>query len=251
MAAMMKGNQGIPPIGGAWDNGGSNSWINAAFLGLMSPQQLEEFPWFNECSRHHPKLQCFPYQGLFHESYFMTGCNDSNHVMKRFSIHLVSGTRCVIFGAFYCNLTPCVSYGLSLRALSAEDIQCDVDMAKRMNPGYCSKSWDTYGVIFSQFLNALVISAWTSSESFSIRESVAHALLAYYWIMLQTMCTMSKYGSDWTNFWLPHQTVRAFDFSNCSSFVMTCDVFGRFLFNERCSETSSYFILEWFGDNLR
>ena len=40
LEAMTKANDGKPPMGAAWDGGGGNSIINAAFLGMVSIQKL-------------------------------------------------------------------------------------------------------------------------------------------------------------------------------------------------------------------
>ena len=89
----------------------------------------------------------------------MSGNNDSRHIFKRFSAHLVSGARSVRWGAFLVNLTPMVSGGVPIRSLAVEDVQSDEDSAKRLNPGYLSASWSCYGALIAQFVAALVQSA--------------------------------------------------------------------------------------------
>ena len=101
-------------------------------------------------------------------------------------------------------------------------MQCDKSSAKRLNSAYLPKDWSSYGVLVAHFVSSLVVSAWTASGDFTLRESVANALQAYYLLLIQTMAAMEKYGKKWSRFWLPSQTVRNL-----------CDLAGHFVISAR------------------
>lgn len=202
-------NSDLPPIGGAWDAGTSNSSINSLFLGLL-PKADMHVPFFNQCTKRPvPNVPMWCYQAVFYGEHFLSGCLDNRHVMKRFGIHLCSGARLIKWGAFTISLTPLVSGGLSLRALGGDDVQSDVDGARRMNAGYVTDSWCSMACIIPQFVSSLLTSAWTAAAAFSLREALSNALMAYYLLCIQTSQTMKEHKKAWSRHWLPPQNLRS------------------------------------------
>jgi len=118
MEAATAANQGIPPICGSWDGGGANHYLNAALLGILPSEKMKAAPFFNRCHKVSLKgLPCWVYRGLHYENssgdiYWVGGNNDTNHVCKRFSAHLASGTKAVRWGDLMVNLTTMVRGGV-------------------------------------------------------------------------------------------------------------------------------------------
>ena len=202
---------GVPPVSGSWDGGGSNLHVNACFLGLLPSDTMANIPFFQRCSKKPiDTIPCWIYKGiLFENEHWIGGNNDSNHVFKRFTHHLCCGVRAVEWGSLLVNLSCLVRGGLSIRALAVEDIQSDADMARRLNAGYLSDDWSCFGAMVAQFAASLLISAWTSSDQFGFEEATSNALMAYYMVLLQTQQSMAKYGKEWEKHFLPSQNVRA------------------------------------------
>lgn len=164
-------NSGVPPCSAAWDNGGANVLVNGMFLGLIPTAYMAEFEFFKSCTKKALPIPMWPYKGIFYDSKdFIGGCNDSNHVFKRYAFHVTSGVRMVRFGAFMVQLTPMVQKGLSARALGADDIQNGSDMSRKMNAHYVPDSWCGRGIMFCQFVNSLMVSFWNACEAFSAKE---------------------------------------------------------------------------------
>lgn len=164
-------NNGLPPASAAWDNGGSNVLVNGMFLGMVPTAYMAEFEFFKSCTKKSLAIPMWPYKGIFHDStHYIGGCNDSNHVFKRYAFHVTSGVRMVRIGAFMVQLTPMVAEGLSARALGGDDIQNDADMSRKLNPNYVPDSWCGRGIMFYQFLNSLMVSFWNACEVFSAKE---------------------------------------------------------------------------------
>lgn len=212
LKAMTQANTGIPPAGGSWDGGGANSWVNAAFLGLLPDENLAKAPFFSECSKKKGlKIPLWCYKPLFYKgAFFMSGNNDSRHVMKRMSAHLVSGTRVVRWGSFLVNLTPMIRGGLPIRALAVEDVQSDKDMAKRLNSGYLkAEDWSSYGCLIAHFVSALVSCGWSGSRGFTLRESLSNVLLGYYLLLIQASQSAKLHGKKWPQHFLPVQCLRS------------------------------------------
>ncbi|CAK9041063.1 unnamed protein product, partial [Durusdinium trenchii] len=202
-------NSDLPPLSGAWDGGSSNTSVNALFLGLLPKAQMH-VPFFSQCTKKPlPNIPMWTYQALFYGEHFLSGCNDNRHIMKRFGSHLCSGARMIRWGAFIVSLTPLVNGGLSLRALSGDDPQSDVDGARRMNAAYVQDCWSSLSCIVPQFVSSLLTSAWTASAAFSLREAVSNALMAYYLLCIQTSQTMKENKKGWSKHWLPAQNLRA------------------------------------------
>lgn len=160
-------NDNLPPISAAWDGGGANMLLNGVFLGLTPMDFMAEVDFFKSCTKKKISIPYWPYKALFFEnSKYISGCNDSNHVFKRYAFHVTSGVRMVRMGAFMVQLTPMACCGLSARALGGDDLQSDRDMARKMNAGYVPDSWAGRGIIFCQFLNALMASFWNACDAF-------------------------------------------------------------------------------------
>lgn len=202
---------GVPPVSGSWDGGGSNLHVNGCMLGLLSSDTMASIPFFKHCSKKPiDTIPCWIYKGILYENeHWVGGNNDSNHVFKRFTHHLCCGVRVVEWGSLVVNLSCLVRGGLSIRALAVEDIQSDADMARRLNCGYLSEDWSCFGTMVAQFAASLLISAWTSSDQFGFEEATSNALMAYYMVLLQTQQSMAKYGKEWEKHFLPSQNVRA------------------------------------------
>ena len=222
MEAATKANSHLPPIAGSWDGGGANYLVNALYLGLLPEGLRKELPFFKDCSvRKMEGIPMFCYSSLFYkDAHFIAGCNDAPHIMKRYSFHLVSGCRTVRMGAFLVSLTPMVASGLSLRALGCADIQSDQDAARRMNALHVPRNWQSPGIIVSQFLNALIVSGWTASTAFTLRESLANVLTGYYLLLTMTCQAQSEGGKGWKDLFLPVQTVRNL-LDLCAHFTMS------------------------------
>ena len=221
MDAATKANSQLPPIAGSWDGGGSNYLVNALYLGLLPDGVRKQLPFFKLCTvRKMEGIPMFCYSSLFYmNSHFISGCNDAPHVMKRYSYHLVSGCRTVRMGAFLVSLTPMVAGGLALRALGCADIQSDKDAARRMNALYVPKNWQSPGIIVSQFLNALIVSGWTASTDFDLRQGLANVLTGYYLLLIMTCQAQNEGGKGWKDMFLPVQTVRNL-LDLCAHFIM-------------------------------
>lgn len=153
-------------------------------------------------------LPCFCYSALFVGEHFVSGSNDPFHIMKRYSHHLATGCRVVRMGAFMVNLTPLVRGGLSLRALSSDDVQSDRDYAKRMCGSYAQRCWDSYGALIAQFLNSLIISGTSACSKFSLRQGAANALMAYYLLLIMVREAQATGQSHWKEKFIPVQTTR-------------------------------------------
>ena len=79
-------NGQIPPLGGAWDNAGSNAYVNDAFLGRLERKTLSKAPFFRDCEvQMISNLPCMPRFGtlLYRSRFPMLGCNDYLHCAKR------------------------------------------------------------------------------------------------------------------------------------------------------------------------
>ena len=202
---------GVPPVSGSWDGGGSNLHVNGCMLGLLSSDTMASIPFFKHCSKKPiDTIPCWIYKGILYENeHWVGGNNDSNHVFKRFTHHLCCGVRVVEWGSLVVNLSCLVRGGLSIRAVAVEDIQSDADMARCLNAGYLSEDWSCFGTMVAQFAASLLISAWTSSDQFGFEEATSNALMAYYMVLLQTQQSMAKYGKEWEKHFLPSQNVRA------------------------------------------
>ena len=209
MQAATAVNGGLPPIGVAADGGGANSHVNACLLGLLPSEWMDRTTFFSQCTKNKKlNLPLWTYQPLFFQEHFLSGSNDSRHVMKRYGAHLVSGTRVVRFGGFLVQLTPLVTNGLSVRALAVENLQSDSDSSKRLNSGYLPDNWASYGCLIAQFVASLISSAWSGCSGFTMRESVSNALLGYYVLLCQCSQTHKQFAKQWTKHFLPIQTIR-------------------------------------------
>ncbi|CAK8996867.1 Uncharacterized protein SCF082_LOCUS4965, partial [Durusdinium trenchii] len=201
-------NSDLPPIAGAWDGGTCNTSINALFLGLL-PKTEMQVPFFNQCKKKRlDEVPMWSYQAVFYDKHFLSGCTDCRHAMKRFGAHLWSGARVIRWGAFVINLSPLVSNGLPLRALSGDDPQSDVDGAKRLNAAYIGDSWGALPCVIPQFICGLLTSAWTASSAFSLRHGLANALLGYYLLCTQAAQSWKEHKGAWTKHFLPIQCLR-------------------------------------------
>lgn len=81
---------GVPPVSGSWDGGGSNLHVNGCMLGLLSSDTMASIPFFKHCSKKPiDTIPCWIYKGILYENeHWVGGNNDSNHVFKRFTHHL-------------------------------------------------------------------------------------------------------------------------------------------------------------------
>lgn len=209
LKSMTDANQGIPPICASFDGGGGNHQCNAALLGVLPSGMMKDAPFFSDCRKIPLDLPMWPYSAIkFQGKYFISGCNDCNHVMKRYAFHLSSGTRMASMGSAICNLTPMIVGGLSVRALSAKDIQSDADMSRKMNSAHIPRDWRGLGCAPAHFINGLLTSAWTACEAFSFKESVANALMAFYVLLGQASEACRQHGKKWPLHFVPIQTLR-------------------------------------------
>ena len=176
---------------------------------LMQTACCRQVPFFSQCRRLNAlDLPMWAYRGLAFKTHFLSGNNDSLHVLKRLTFHF-TGCRLCRIGSFYTNLTPMVSAGLSVRALACDDIQSDKDCARRLNSGYLPKSFSSVGCCLAQYLASLLGSAWNASDDFSMRESLSNSLLCYYALLMQCMLAMEVSKKDWSKHFIPVQTLRS------------------------------------------
>lgn len=197
----------MPPSGAAFDGGTGNSLANAALLGMLPHNQMM-VPFFRDCQKlKEMMIPLWCYRGICFHGHVLFGNNDSYHNMKRFSFHLTS-CRLLKIGSVYTNLVCLIPGGLAVRALAGDDPQSDKDMAKRLNSGHLLKNWTCFGAMLGQYLGALLVSGWSASRAFTLRESLSNMLQAYYWLLLQTMVSMQNHGKAWSRWWIPIQTLR-------------------------------------------
>ena len=208
MKAVAQANGGLAPLAAAWDCGGANQLINAMYLGLLPTSVVRSLPFFSDATMEKIDIPCFTFRALFAKGGFMSGCNDPNHVMKRYSHHLVTGCRHIRMGSYLVNLTPMIRQGLSLRALGCDDIQSDVDMARRMCSSYTPEAWDSFGIIIAQYINGLITSGWTACKSFTLREGCANVMTAYYLLLIMVKEAQGGGRGQFKEKFLPVQTTR-------------------------------------------
>ena len=135
----------------------------------------------------------------------------------------LTATKAIQWGAFVCKLTCMVKGGLSIRALAVDDLQCDKSAAKRLNSGYLIENdWASFGTLIAQFVNSLLVSGWTAAGDFTISQSLSNVLLAFYLLLVQTMCAQNRHGAKWQRYWLPPVTIRNL-----------CDLAGHFVLSSR------------------
>ena len=112
---------------------------------------------------------------------------------------------------------------LSIRALAVDDLQCDKSAAKRLNSGYLIENdWASFGTRIAEFVNSLLVSGWTAAGDFTISQSLSNVLLAFYLLLVQTMCAQNRHGAKWQRYWLPPVTIRNL-----------CDLAGHFVLSSR------------------
>ena len=89
---------GLPPIGVAWDGGLGNQRIQALYLGMLPVEQADGQFW-RKCAHEqvHAAIPLWGYKVLvYHDQirkHYLLGNNDSLHVLKRMSLHLVASSR--------------------------------------------------------------------------------------------------------------------------------------------------------------
>lgn len=154
------------------------------------------------------ELPMWAYRGLAFKTHFLSGNNDSFHVLKRLTFHF-TGCRLCRIGSFYTNLTPMVSAGLSVLALACDDIQSDRDFARRLNSGYVPNTFSAVGCCLAQYLASLLGSAWNASDDFTMRESLSNSPLCYYALLMQCMLAMEISKKEWSKHFIPVQTLRS------------------------------------------
>lgn len=67
LEAATQSNGQTPPLGGAWDNAGSNLYINEAFLGRLDQKTLRKAAFFKDCELKLIMLPCMQlYGALWH-----------------------------------------------------------------------------------------------------------------------------------------------------------------------------------------
>lgn len=96
--ALAAANGGKPPIAIAYDNHLSFSTLNLCLLGQLTPDELEDIPFFKHCSPAENKvsLPFFPFKTMwFHSRFPVFGSNDPKHVLKALARQLRTAGRTV------------------------------------------------------------------------------------------------------------------------------------------------------------
>lgn len=97
-----RANDGVPPIGVAYDAGTAHALINRALMGLLSTETLAKASFFNQCKVGRVRFPCFSFGVLlFQDKHVILGCLDVLHASKRFAYHLA--TAASVTPALECN----------------------------------------------------------------------------------------------------------------------------------------------------
>ena len=115
--AVTDANNGVPPLGGAYDGHGAHFDLNLAFLGMLSAiAKLDTIPFFRRFRAKSLGLPFVPFmQPVFKASdgteYEMFSCQDPKHAWKRTIANSRYAIHAVMMGCLYC------SFARSLKGL--------------------------------------------------------------------------------------------------------------------------------------
>ena len=92
---------GLPPVCLAADNGLANGMVHRAFLGLLSPGDMDQ-PFFRDCQQTRlDSIPHFPFSSLSWRRHGVHGSNDVFHCLKNYTLQVMGSTRTILQGSFY------------------------------------------------------------------------------------------------------------------------------------------------------
>ena len=96
-----------------------------------------------------------------------------------------------------------------MRAYVGTDVQSDRQAAQKLSPAYAQGKWHEAGSVICGYISALLSSAWTGARGFSFLESLSNSLCAYYFLAVNLMLSMRRYGPRvWKTHYFPESTLR-------------------------------------------
>ena len=208
LAAFRAAGSGIPPLSIAFDNGGSNSLVNLALLGLLSKDELQQYDFFRDCKVAPTEIgiKLFPFKVLRHGKWFLTGCNDSYHCLKNWTLQHTAGNRTIMHGLFPVDFQDMRNHGLPLQSFICRDPQSDRASGHRLCPAFFSETWLSDGLILFAFIGNLMSSCWNCC--LSPEATFVNAATAFYLLMLHISEAKRVHGDGWKTCTAPFQTVR-------------------------------------------
>ena len=143
-------NNGVPALGCAYDGGLSNSALNRTLLGLKDPYSLKDLAFWKHlrvrplkvvplCNCGIPVYQQKSPGGV--REYPVLGCNDSRHVLKRFTAQHFLGTRTIYHGCLPVDALVMLRNKMPLKTFALRDEMSDQASWQRLCPRFLDASW--------------------------------------------------------------------------------------------------------------
>ncbi|CAE7273725.1 hypothetical protein AK812_SmicGene16180 [Symbiodinium microadriaticum] len=200
-------NEGYAPTAFACDAGTSNMLLMRTSLGLAPPEAASAVPFFRHCSY---EAVGFRYiKKMLYRGKQVVHCTlDTLHLLKRLAFHTGSGQRSVRFGAIVVDCAAMLRGGIPLKSFVGTDGQSDRQALDRLNPAYCHRGWQGFGMAALQMLSGLISSASEGSHGLGPETRVTNAAMAYFLLLLGLAQSKWTWTHNWGLHFLPIVTVR-------------------------------------------
>ena len=141
----------------------------------------------------------------------MFGNGESFHLRNRVAWHGISGlkSRCIRINRLFVDFAVAVVGGLTFRAYTAADLQCNADAARVLClKHFNTMHWDAVGCQALIFLDALLSGPWIASDMFTREEAAVTIFTGYYLLLSLVQVLWDEFGAaEWDTYFLPRMTV--------------------------------------------
>ncbi|CAE7252030.1 unnamed protein product, partial [Symbiodinium sp. CCMP2456] len=201
---------GVPPQGTVSDAAPCNAMVIRAFVGQLPAQVMESTAFLKECTVTKTGVSFWPYALVRHgkQRHLITSFLGGLHLQKSFGLQCQSGSKKIVLGSLFVEVSNMLGYGLPARAYSLHNPMSDRESASRMAPCYIGRTWLSLGTHLYALMGGLIASCTVASAAFSKKQLMLNAFTLHFMCVLHISTNLHTYKGAWREHSIALTTLR-------------------------------------------